>query len=72
MFVLKPVVKLHESYQGYDFFNRLWAAVENNIKPYKKKRKRKPKKGKKGEKAPTTTPGRIMRLVKWMMQHLDK
>ena len=42
----------------YDFFKRLWAAHENNIKPHKqKKRKRKVKKGKKGEKAPTTTPG---------------
>lgn len=56
----------------YDFFGRLWASAENNIKPRKKKRKRKPKKGKKGEKAPTTTPGRIKRLAKWMMQHLDK
>ena len=54
----------------YDFFQRLWAASENSMKPKKqKKRKRKPKKGKKGEKAPTATPGRVKRLVKWMMDH---
>lgn len=54
----------------YDFFQRLWAASENSIKPKKqKKRKRKPKKGKKGEKAPTATPGKVKRLVKWMMHH---
>jgi hypothetical protein len=57
----------------YDFFARLWAAHDNNIKPKTQKaRKRKPKKGKKGEKAPTATPGRIKRLVKWVMRHLVK
>ena len=56
----------------YDFFARLWAVSTDNIKPRKQKRKRKPKKGKKGEKAPTTTPGRIKRLCKWMMRHMDK
>lgn len=58
----------------YDFFKRLWPAVDKNLKPKKqKKRKRKPKKGnKKGEKAPTTTPGRVKRLVKWMIRHSSK
>jgi len=57
----------------YDFFKRLWAASGNNLKPKKlMKRKRKPKKGKKGEKAPTTTPGRVKRLVEWMIRHSDK
>jgi hypothetical protein len=57
----------------YDFFNRLWAASGNNIKPKKlMKRKRKPKKGKKGEKAPTTTPGKVKRLVEWMIRHAEK
>ena len=36
------------------------------------RRKRKPKKGKKGEKAPTTTPGKVKRLVEWMIRHADK
>ena len=54
----------------YDFFKRLWAASDINLKPKKqKKRKRKVKKGKKGEKAPTTTPGKVKRLVKWVMRH---
>lgn len=57
----------------YDFFKRLWAADGNHLKPKKLiKRKRKPKKGKKGEKAPTTTPGKLKRLVKWMIRHSDK
>jgi hypothetical protein len=54
----------------YDFFERLWTAVDKNIKPKKqRKRKSKPKKGKKGEKAPTATPGRVKRLVEWMLRH---
>ena len=54
----------------YDFFKRLWDASDKNLKPKKqKKRKRKVKKGKKGEKAPTTTPGKLKRLVKWVMRH---
>jgi len=54
----------------YDFFKRLWVASENNFKPKKQiKRKRKVKKGKKGEKAPTTTSGKVKRLVKWMIRH---
>jgi len=56
----------------YDFFARLWAASIKSFKPHKQKRKRKPKRGKKGEKAPTTTPGRIKRLVHWMMGHMEK
>lgn len=57
----------------YDFFKRLWAADGNHLKPKKlTKRKRKPKKGKKGEKAPTTTPGKLKRLVEWMIRHSDK
>lgn len=58
----------------YDFFERLWPAVDKNLK-HKKQRKRKGKtrKGKrKGEKALTTTPGRIQRLVDWMIRHSDK
>jgi len=57
----------------YDFFKRLWAASGNNLKPQKmSRRKRKPKKGKKGEKAPTTTPGKVKRLVEWMIRHDNK
>ena len=58
----------------YDFLKRLWAASRNNLKPKKQmKRKRKPKKGKKkGDKAPTTTPGKVKRLVDWMIRHADK
>lgn len=58
----------------YDFFQRLWPAVDKNLRPKKqRKRKGKAKKGKKkGEKAPTTSPGRVERLVKWMMRHADK
>jgi hypothetical protein len=56
----------------YDFFARLWGATQNNLKPRKQSRKRKSKKGKKkGEKAPTTTPGKIKPLVKWMMRNLN-
>lgn len=57
----------------YDFFRRLWPALDNNLKPKRqKKRKPKPKKGKKGEKAPTATPGRVKRLVAWMIRHATK
>ncbi|EGL82337.1 transposase IS4 family protein [Caldalkalibacillus thermarum TA2.A1] len=56
----------------YDFFKRLWGAHVQNLKPKKqKKHKRKPRKGKKGEKAPTATPGKVKRLVKWMIRHID-
>ena len=56
----------------YDFFKRLWTASQNNLKPKKQKRKRKPKKGKKGEKAPTTTTGKVKRLVEWVIRHATK
>jgi hypothetical protein len=57
----------------YDFFHRLWPAVDKNLRPHlQRKRKGKKKGRKKGEKAPTTTPGRVERLVKWMMRHTDK
>ncbi|MCZ8511486.1 transposase [Paenibacillus filicis] len=57
----------------YDFFERLWPAVDKHLKPKKqRKRKGKTKKGKKGEIAPTTTPGKVKRLVEWMMRHTDK
>ncbi len=58
----------------YDFFERLWPAVDKNLKPKKQRRRKgKTKKGKKkGEKAPTTTPGKVGRLVKWMMRHSNK
>lgn len=59
----------------YDFFHRLWAAPTDNLKPRLKKKTKstKKKKGKKkGEKAPTATPGRVQRLVNWMMRHFDK
>lgn len=57
----------------YDFFARLWGTYAKSPKPRKQRRKRKAKKGKKkGEKAPTATPGRIERLVNWMMRHLDQ
>jgi hypothetical protein len=57
----------------YDFFDRLWPAASKHIKPKKQRRlKSKAKKGKKkGQKAPTTTPGRVERLVKWMLRHAD-
>lgn len=56
----------------YDLFGRLWPAVDKHLKPkIQPKRKSKTKKGKKGEKAPTTTPGRVKRLVEWMMCHSD-
>jgi hypothetical protein len=57
----------------YDFFKRLWPMLDSNVKSKtQKKRKAKPKKGKKGEKAPTATPGRVKRLVRWMMRHATK
>lgn len=56
----------------YDFLSRFWSADENNIKPRKKPKKRKPKKGKKGEKSPISKPGRVDRLVRWMLPRLDQ
>ncbi|WP_409342012.1 hypothetical protein [Paenibacillus sp. MBLB4367] len=58
----------------YDFFRRLWAAERKHYTPKRKSaaRKRKPKKGKKGEKAPTATPGRVKRMVEWILPRLDQ
>lgn len=59
----------------YDFFDRLWASEKKNRTPKrksKKSRKRKPKKGKKGQKSPTATPGRVKRLVNFLMTRLDQ
>lgn len=56
----------------YDFFKRLWPAIDQNLKPRKQRKRKKTKRGKKGEKAPTTTPGKVKRLVTWMMRHADK
>lgn len=58
----------------YDFFKRLWPAAHKHLKSInQRRRKGKAKKGKrKGEKAPTTTPGRVKRLVDWMMRHADQ
>lgn len=54
----------------YDFFPRLWDANSKNISSHEKRRKRKPPKGsKKGEKAPTTSPGKVARLVAWLLRH---
>ena len=51
----------------YDFFDRLWKSSKKDVKPKRQKRKKKPKKGKKkGQKAPTTTTGKVKRLIKWM------
>ncbi|MCI0184476.1 hypothetical protein [Sulfoacidibacillus ferrooxidans] len=56
----------------YDFFKRLWPAVDNNLKSKFQRRKFKPPKGKKkGKKAPIATPGRIKRLVHWMIRHAN-
>ncbi|ALX50666.1 MULTISPECIES: transposase [Lentibacillus] len=59
----------------YDFFARLWGSKKKNRThktKSKRSRKRKPKKGKKGGKAPTTTPGRVKRLVEWIIPRLDQ
>jgi hypothetical protein len=47
----------------YDFLSRFWAAETSNLKPKKKPKRRKPQKGKKGEKSPTTSAGKVKRLV---------
>ncbi|WP_245809765.1 transposase [Cohnella massiliensis] len=52
----------------YDFLSRFWDADEDNLKPKKKPVRRKPKRGKKGEKAPTTSPGKVERLVKRLLR----
>jgi hypothetical protein len=50
----------------YDFLSRFWASEAVHLKPKNKPRKRKPKRGKKGEKAPTTSPGKVKRLVEYL------
>lgn len=58
----------------YDFFERLWASEKKNVthkKKSKKSRKRKSKKGKNGKKAPIK-PGRVNRLVEWIIPKLDQ
>jgi hypothetical protein len=57
----------------YDFFKRLWASHNKQLRSKKRRKKAKPKKGKKkGEKAPTGAPGRVQRLVNWVMRHATK
>lgn len=58
----------------HDFFKRLWMLDKKNVthkRKSKRTRKRKPKKGKKGEKAPISKPGRVNRLVEWIIPRLD-
>lgn len=57
----------------YDFFARLWTTCSHHLKStHQARRRRKRRRGKKGEKAPTTTPGRIKRLVDWVICHMAK
>lgn len=59
----------------HDFFKRLWGSEKKHLthkKKSKKSRKRKPKKGKNGEKAPISKPGRVKRLVEWIIPRLDQ
>ncbi|WP_025690882.1 hypothetical protein [Paenibacillus zanthoxyli] len=53
----------------YDFLSRFWAAEKSNLKPKVKPRRRKPKRGKKGEKAPTTSTGKVKRLVERILRN---
>lgn len=58
----------------HDFFDRLWVFDQKNVthkKKSKRSRKRKPKRGKKGEKAPISKPGRVKRMVEWILPRLD-
>lgn len=54
----------------YDFFRRLWPAVDKNLRLPKQRRRKSKKNGKKGQKAPVTH-GRVERLVHWMLRHAD-
>ncbi|RFA31586.1 transposase, partial [Virgibacillus dokdonensis] len=59
----------------HDFFFRWWGSEKKHLshkKKSKKARKRKPKKGKNGEKAPVSKPGRVKRLVEWVIPRLDQ
>lgn len=54
----------------YDFFPRLWDSNSPNWQKHEKRRKRKPPKGKKkGDKAPTTSPGKVARIVKRLLKY---
>ena len=54
----------------YDFFPRLWNANTANIKSHEKHKRHKPKKGKsKGEKAPTTSKGKVNKLVQRLLRN---
>jgi hypothetical protein len=58
----------------YDFFPRLWASERKHATPRVKStrwRRGKPKKGEKGEKSPTK-PGRVKRLVEWLLPRIDQ
>lgn len=52
----------------YDFLSRFWDSDHKHLAPAVRPRRRKPKKGKKGEKAPTTSVGKIERLVKRVLK----
>lgn len=59
----------------YDFFERLWGSDKKNVtnkRKGKRQRKRKPRRGKRGKKAPTATPGRVKRLVEWIIPRLNQ
>lgn len=59
----------------YDFFPRLWASEKKQITSKtksKKSRKKKPKKGKKGGKSPIQKPGRVERLIQWILPRIDQ
>ncbi|RFA31585.1 hypothetical protein CAI16_20485, partial [Virgibacillus dokdonensis] len=59
----------------HDFFFRWWGSEKKHLshkKKSKRARKRKPKKGKNGEKAPVSKPGRVKRLVEWVIPRLDQ
>jgi len=59
----------------YDFFPRLWDSEKKHVTSKykaKKKKKERVKKGTKGQKAPTATPGRVKRLVDWILPRIDQ
>jgi len=59
----------------YDFFAYLWDSEKKNVthkKKNKKSRNRKPKKGKKGQKSPISKPGRVKRLVEWIIPKINQ
>jgi len=54
----------------YDFLARFWKSAAKHLTPKVRPKKPKPKKGKKkGEKAPTTTPGKVQRLVERILKY---